>query len=280
MSRSASIPGPGRAGGKVYLVGAGPGDPDLITVRGIRCVRRADVVVHDRLVHPDLVAEAPPAAERVFAGKAPGFEALSQEEINALMIDRARAGATVVRLKGGDPFVFGRGAEEALALAEAGVSFEVVSGPTSAVTVAGGALIPVTHRDASVSFAVVTGHRAGDPDGDDATGWEALASVDTLIVLMGVRKLEEIVGSLLAHGRAPDTPACIVERGTLPEERIVSAPLAELPRIGRGRSVSSPAVIVVGEVVRVGARLRALVAGSVDPGGGRRAAAAVEIDRG
>lgn len=248
---------PDRAAGRVYLVGAGPGDPDLITVRGMRCLRVADVVVHDRLVHPDLVDEAPPGAERVFAGKAPGFEALSQPQINELMIERARAGETVVRLKGGDPFVFGRGGEEALALGEAAVPFEIVPGATSAVTVPARACIPLTHRDTAVSFAVVTGHRAGEPGGE-APHWAFLASVDTLVVLMGIGRLDEIVRSLVAHGRPPETPAAIVERGTLPEERILTCPLAELPRVARESRVSPPAVVIVGEVVRVGERIRAL----------------------
>jgi len=259
--------GPG-ATGKVYLVGAGPGDPELITVRGLRCIRLADVLIHDRLVHPALVDEAPTDAERVFAGKAPGFEALPQDAINELMIRRAGEGKAVARLKGGDPFVFGRGGEEALALARAGVDFEIVSGPSSAVTVPTQARIPLTHRELASSFAVITGHRAGR-DHDAGIDWRALATFDTLVVLMGVGNLESIVASLIAHGRPPETPASLVEQGTLAEERILSAPLAELPELAHRRRLSPPAVLVVGEVAGLGELLR-----QARPLAGRQEAAA------
>lgn len=237
---------PSGSRGVVYLVGAGPGDPDLITVKGLRCLARADVVVYDRLVHPDLVAEAPGEAERIYVGKRCGHHAVPQEEIQELLIEHARAGRVVVRLKGGDPFVFGRGGEEALACAAAGVPWEVVPGVTSAVSVPAAAGIPVTHRGVAASFAVVTAHRAS---GEDAPDWNALAGVDTLVILMGVSRLPEITAELLAAGRDPATPAAVVERGTLPDSRVIPGTLRDLATRAAEAKVRSPATIVVGEVV-------------------------------
>src|SRR5262249_37718991 len=184
--------------GAVYLVGAGPGDPKLITARGLEVLRRADVVVYDRLVSHALLDEAPAEAELVYAGKAPGGHCMPQEGINALLVREAQLGKTVVRLKGGDPFVFGRGAEEALACAGAGVPWEVVPGVSSVVGVTARASIPLTTRGYGGSFAVATAHRA--TDGSDPLDWEALARMDTLIVLMGVGRLAEVVRQLRAHG--------------------------------------------------------------------------------
>ena len=239
--------------GTVYLVGAGPGDPDLLTVRGLRRLRAADVVVYDRLLDPRLLDEAPRRARRIYAGKSPGRHALRQEEINALLVRHAHAGRTVVRLKGGDPFVFGRGGEEALACAAAGIPCEVVPGVTSAVAVPALAGIPLTHRGVAAGFAVVTGHAAGEAgDGHD---WSALARIDTLIVLMGAARLPEIAAILIAHGRAPETPAAAIERGTLPGERILEGTLATLPEIAEREGLQSPATLVVGDVVRLHERL-------------------------
>ena len=239
--------------GAVYLVGAGPGDPDLLTVRGLRCLQAADVVVYDRLLDPRLLDEAPRRARRIYAGKSPARHALRQEEINALLVRHARAGRTVVRLKGGDPFVFGRGGEEVLACAAAGIPCEVVPGVTSAVAVPALAGIPLTHRGVSAGFAVVTGHAAGEAgDGHD---WSALARIDTLVVLMGAARLPEIAALLIAHGRAPETPAAVIERGTLPGERILGGTLATLPEIAEREGLQSPATLVVGDVVRLCDRL-------------------------
>jgi uroporphyrin-III C-methyltransferase len=239
--------------GAVYLVGAGPGDPDLLTVRGLRCLQRADIVVYDRLLDPRLLEEAPRHARRIYAGKSPGRHALRQEEINALLVRHARAGRAVVRLKGGDPFVFGRGGEEALACTAAGVPWEVVPGVTSAVAVPARAGIPLTHRGVAASFAVVTGHAAGAAgDGHD---WAALARIDTLVVLMGAGRLAEIAALLVAHGRPADTPAAAIERGTLPGERVLEGTLATLPEIAAREGLESPATLVVGEVVRLRASL-------------------------
>lgn len=236
------------ATGMVYIVGAGPGDPELITVRGLACLRRADVVIYDRLVNEVLVDESPSWAERIFAGKAPGIHVFSQEEINTLMIERAQAGQVVVRLKGGDPFVFGRGGEEVQALAEADIPFEVVPGVTSATGVPARAGIPVTHRGISGAFAVVTGHRAAD---QDDVNWAALAGIDTLVVLMGVRRLPHIVAMLIRHGRSPETPVAIIERGTQPDERVVTGTLGEIAEQAALAGVRPPATIVIGEVVRL-----------------------------
>jgi uroporphyrin-III C-methyltransferase len=238
-----------REPGVVYLVGAGPGDPELITLRGLRLLRAADVVVYDRLVAESLLDEAPAGAERIFAGKASGCHAMSQEEINAILVARAREGKTVVRLKGGDPFVFGRGGEEAEVCAVAGLRWELVPGVSSAIGVPGLAGIPVTHRGTAASFAVVTGHRAAgegrEPD------WEALGAIDTLVVLMGVEGLPRIAGRLIAAGRAFDTPVAVIQEGSLPGERVVTGTLGTIAERARAAGVEPPATIVIGEVVRL-----------------------------
>jgi uroporphyrinogen III methyltransferase/synthase len=236
----------------VILVGAGPGDPGLLTLRGAEVLRAADVVLHDELVDPAVLDLAPPGAERINVGKR-GHDAptRSQHEINALMVKLARRGRTVVRLKGGDPYVFGRGGEEASHCAAAGVAFEVVPGVSSATGVLAHAGIPVTDRRHAASFAVVTGHR--DPtEVTAATRWDALATaVDTLVILMGMRTLPSLVARLLAAGRAPDTPAAAVQWGTTPRQRTVVAPLSELVERVEQAGLGTPSVVVVGEVVRL-----------------------------
>jgi len=240
--------------GSVAIVGAGPGDPGLITVRGLDLLRRADVVVYDRLVNPKLLDEAPPTARLVFAGKACGAHTLSQREINALLIAEARAGRRVVRLKGGDAFVFGRGGEEALALAEAGVAFEVVPGVTSAVAVPAAAGIPLTHRGVASSFAVVTGH--GEAGGAPRVDWSRMAhGIDTLVVLMGLANLRAIAETLIAHGRDPATPAALIERGTTEAQRTIVTTLAELPDAAAAARLESPVVTVIGPVVSLSSLL-------------------------
>ena len=232
--------------GVVYLVGAGPGAADLITVRGLRCLQKADVVFYDRLVNEELLAEAPPWAECIFVGKAPGRHTCSQAEIHTLMIQRARAGNIVVRLKGGDPFIFGRGGEEVEALATAGVPCVVVPGVTSAVGVPGAVGIPLTHRDVAGAVAIVSAHRAGEREDVD---WNALARVDTLVILMGVARLSTVVELLIREGRAATTPVAIIERGTWPDERVVVGTLADIGQRARAAGIRPPATIVVGEVV-------------------------------
>ena len=229
--------------GSVAIVGAGPGDPRLISVRGRQLLDAADVVVYDRLVHPSLWE----GKDAIDAGKEPGAHRVDQAQINELLVRLAREGRRVVRLKGGDPFVFGRGAEEADALSAAGIRYEVVPGITSAVAALGAAGIPVTDRRLSSSFAVVTGHCAtGEVD------WDRLATaVDTLVVLMGLRRLPEIVERLLAAGRPGDTPAAVVENGSLPAQRVVASSLADLPAAVARAGMSPPATVVVGDVVRL-----------------------------
>lgn len=237
--------------GIVYLVGAGPGDPGLLTLRGAEVLRRADVVVHDRLTHPALVSMASERAERVDVGKWPDQRG-EQEKINRLLVATAQAGKQVVRLKGGDPFVLGRGGEEALALMEAGVPFEVVPGVTSAVAAPAYAGVPVTHRGLATSFTVVAGHSrsVGRGEGPDdgpggGTNWEALAALGgTIVVLMGVANRGEIARRLMAGGLAPTTPVAVVRWGTYPEQVSLRASLAGL----EGTDVEPPATIVIGQV--------------------------------
>lgn len=238
--------------GRVLLVGAGPGDPDLITVRGAEALRRADVVVYDTLVAPELLALAPAGAERVDVGKRGHEDPIrSQQEIHALLVARARAGRVVVRLKGGDPFVYGRGAEEASACRAADVPFEVIPGVTSALCAPAFAGIPVTDRRHGSSFAVVTGHKdAARPW--SAIRWDRLATaVDTLVVLMGMRNLEKIAETLITEGRDPGTPSAVVMEAATARQRVVTAPLAEIAARAREQGLSAPAVIVIGDVVRL-----------------------------
>ena len=228
----------------VYLVGAGPGDPGLITVRGAEVLGRAEVVVYDRLASPALLALVASGAELVSAAKAPGAAELSQEEINALLVERGRAGRCVVRLKGGDPFVFGRGGEEAEALAAAGVAFEVVPGITSAIGAPAYGGIPVTHRGVSTHFTVVTGHEDASKEQGDVD-WDALARVGgTLVILMGAGNIADIARRLIAGGRDAATPVAAVRNGTRPDQTTVRATLATIGNAG----VRAPSAIVVGDV--------------------------------
>jgi uroporphyrin-III C-methyltransferase len=235
--------------GRVTLVGAGPGDPELITLRGAARLAEADVVVFDRLVAPALVDGAPDDAERIYVGKEPGRAAMAQDAICALIVDRARSGRAVVRLKGGDPFVFGRGGEELLACARAGVTCEVVPGVTSAVAAPAAAGIPVTHRDVARSFAVVTASTAhGDPM-PDLSGLSH--AVDTLVLLMAVGTLAETCDALVEAGRGPDEPAALVQWAWTPEQRVVTGTLGELPALAAAASIGPPATLVVGAVAAI-----------------------------
>src|SRR5579859_5380866 len=233
--------------GKVWLVGAGPGDPGLITVRGLELLRRADAVVHDRLVSAALVEHAPSHAERLDVGKARGQQRASQADITALLICLARAGRQVVRLKGGDPFVFGRGGEEALALEAAGVPWEVVPGISAAIAAPALAGIPLTQREVAGSFAVTTGHLGLAQPG--------LAHADTLVVLMAVDQLENIVGTLLAQGRSRETPAALVQAASTAGQRTVRATLGALVEAARQAHIAPPATLVVGPTVALGQEL-------------------------
>jgi uroporphyrin-III C-methyltransferase/precorrin-2 dehydrogenase/sirohydrochlorin ferrochelatase len=236
----------------VALVGGGPGDPDLITVRGRRLLAEADVVIADRLGPRDLLAELPPHVEVIDAAKIPYGRSMAQEAINDALIEHARQGRAVVRLKGGDPFVFGRGMEEVHALAEAGIPCTVVPGISSSVAVPGAAGIPVTHRGVAHEFTVVSGHVAPD-DERSLVDWPSLAKLTgTLVVLMGVDKIGRIAETLMAHGRSPDTPVALVQEGTTAAQRRVDATLATVAGTVRDRNVKPPAVIVIGAVVAVG----------------------------
>ncbi len=238
--------------GQVYLVGAGPGDPGLLTVRGLELLRCAEVIVYDRLVNKALLEEAPATALRIFAGKAAGYHSLPQEEINAILIEHARAGRNVVRLKGGDPFVFGRGGEEAEALAQAGIGFEVVPGVSSAIAVPAYAGIPLTHRKISSSFAVITGHEACKEGA--RIDWSRLASgIDTLVVLMGLKNIPRIAAELIAHGRDRQTPVAIISSGTTENQRVVTGSLDDIAE--KSAAVEPPAVIVIGDVVSLASEL-------------------------
>ena len=242
--------------GKVYLIGAGPGAPDLITLRAVRLLERADIVLYDRLVQPEVLDHAT-GAERIYVGKAKGDDMqLRQERIFALMIGHAREGKIVVRLKGGDPFVFGRGGEELLILKDAGIPAEVVPGVSSCISAPEAALIPVTYRGITPSFGVFAGQQ-GTRAKRAQVDWEAAARIGTAVFLMGVERLALIVERLVAHGRSPRTPVALVERGTLPEQRVVTGTLADI--VDKAKGVRSPATIVVGEVVNVRESLLATV---------------------
>jgi uroporphyrin-III C-methyltransferase len=237
---------PSPANGIVYIVGGGPGDPGLITVKGLDCLRRADVLLYDRLVAQELLTEVPAQAEIIDVGKEPKRNRRSQAEINALLIEKAREGKIVVRLKGGDPFVFGRGGEECQALAEAGIRYEVVPGVSSAIAVPAYAGIPVTQRGVTTAFTVVAGHTGGS---DSNIDWEAISRIGTIVFLMGVEHLPEIVPQLIAHGRSVDTPVALIQEGTTPNQRIVTGTLADI--VEQTREIRPPAVLIVGEVVRL-----------------------------
>ena len=233
--------------GRVYLVGAGPGDPALATIKAIGCLQQAEVVIYDYLASDKLLEFAPPQAERIYVGKKAGDHAMSQEQINALLVEKGRS-SVVVRLKGGDPFIFGRGGEEALALREAGIRFEVVPGVTSAIAVPAYAGIPLTHRGLAASVAFVTGHEMPGKEESDIH-WDRLAtSVGTLVFLMGVKNLEFIASQLMAHGRAAETPVAVIRWGTTAEQQTVTGTLGNIARSVEEAGLKPPAIIVVGEV--------------------------------
>ncbi|BBO92023.1 uroporphyrinogen-III C-methyltransferase [Desulfosarcina ovata] len=237
--------------GKVYLVGAGPGDPGLITVRGVDCIARADVVVYDYLASPALLAHARPDAELIYVGKKGGDHTLPQEGINALIVEKARNGAVVARLKGGDPFIFGRGGEEAEVLIAAGIAFEVIPGVTAAIGASAYAGIPLTHRDFTSDVAFVTGHE--DPTKTTSSvDWKALATgIGTLVFFMGVKNLPLIAANLVENGRPADTPVAVIRWGTTPHQETVTGTLDSIVEMVRKAGIKAPAIIIVGGVVKL-----------------------------
>lgn len=237
--------------GSVHVVGAGPGDPELITVRGLRLLQRADVILHDRLVAPALLEEAPAGAQVVDVGKVPGTRSHCQSEINALLISHARRGAMVVRLKGGDPFVFGRGWEELRACRDAGVDCTVIPGVSSAIAVPAAAGIPVSLRRVSRSIAVVTAQN-GDGTGAASLNYQALLGMDTVVVLMGHANLDEVARRFMESGADPEMPAACIERGTMANQRVVAGTLACIAAAVEHARLQPPMTIVFGDVVRCG----------------------------
>src|SRR3954452_8068788 len=237
--------------GIVYLVGAGPGDPGLMTRRSLELIEQADAILYDRLIPPGALAGAREDADLRYVGKQPGGHSMEQDEINALLVELGRAGGVVVRLKGGDPFVFGRGGEEAQALAEAGIPFEVVPAVTAGVAAPAYAGIPVTHRDDASAVALVTGHE--DPTKpESALDWPALAAFPgTLVLYMGIKNLSGIASSLVAGGRPDSEPVAVVERGTLPGQRTVTGTLADIADRVAEAGIRPPAVTLVGSVARL-----------------------------
>lgn len=234
---------------KVYLVGAGPGDPGLITVKGRRILEQADAILFDHLAPEALLDLAPPQAERLYVGKKKSAHAFSEEEICAMLIERARRGLTVVRLKGGDPLLFGRGGEEAEALAEAGIPFEIVPGVTSPLGMAAYTGVPLTHREHTSAVTFVTGHAVS------AIDWSKVGQAETLVIFMGLTTFPEIARELMAHGRAPETPAMAVRWATRPDQETIVGTLAGLPGLIEERGMKPPATILVGEVVRLREKL-------------------------
>jgi len=230
---------------KVYLVGAGPGDPELITAKGLRLLEQADAVLYDHLAPHSLLDSAPARAERIYVGKKKSVHAFSQEEICAMMIERARRGLNVVRLKGGDPFIFGRGGEEAEALAAAGIAFEVVPGVTSPLGIGAYTGVPLTHREHTKVVTFVTGHDVS------AIDWSKVGATETLVIFMGITSFDQIARELMAHGRSAETPAMAVRWGTRPDQHTLVGTLATLPALIHRHDLKPPATIVVGEVVRL-----------------------------
>ncbi|MDX1576732.1 MAG: siroheme synthase CysG, partial [Kiloniellales bacterium] len=236
--------------GSVAIVGAGPGDPDLLTLRALTALQSADVVVYDRLIGPEILDRARRDAERIYVGKAKGHHAASQDEINALLLEHAREGKRVVRLKGGDPFIFGRGGEEVEFLRRHRIAVDLVPGITAATAAAASAGIPLTHRRLAQAVTLVTGHGAADDSGEPDVDWAALAGANhTVALYMGLTNAGRVAEQLMSNGRSPGTPVAVVSKASLPDQRIEIGRLGELGALVRDRAIAGPALIVIGEVV-------------------------------
>lgn len=237
--------------GKVYLVGSGPGDPELLTIKAKRLIESAEVILYDQLPGEAILKMLPESAEKIDVGKYAGNHKLSQWQINELLVKRAKEGKKVVRLKGGDPYLFGRGGEEAQTLAQEGIEVEIVPGITSAIAVPAYAGIPITHRDYASMVTFITGHE--DPEKEDtALDWELLARFKgTLVILMGVSMLPRNVKELVKHGKSIDTPVAVIERGTRPDQRVTIGTLADIVGLCKQRKVKAPAITVIGDVVKL-----------------------------
>jgi len=233
-----------RNNGKVFLVGAGPGDPELITVKGLKLIQKADAIIYDFLVDKQLLGGARKDAELICVGKSSSFHTMKQEEINQLLVEKAKEHRTVVRLKNGDPFIFGRGAEEAAYLAEQNIPCEVICGVSSAIAVPASANVPLTHRDYASSVAIITGHRRDD-------GEVRIVNADTLVFLMAVANLERIAQKLIEAGKSPNTPCILIERGTFPDQKFAQGNLGNIVKKSKEEDIHPPAVFVVGEVVNL-----------------------------
>lgn len=235
---------------KVYLVGAGPGDAELLTIKALKCIKKADVILYDRLINKEILKYAKPGADLIYCGKLPNYHTMKQETINHFLVKYAKNGKIVTRLKGGDPFVFGRGGEEAEALAKNKIPFEVVPGVTSGIAAAAYAGIPVTHRDLSASVAFVTGHRK-DNEAEDVK-WESLAKgIDTLAIYMGVNNLPYIRQQLIKHGKSENTPVAVIQWGTTDVQRSITGTLSTIYDQVIQENLTNPCMIIVGEVVRL-----------------------------
>ncbi|MBM4348503.1 MAG: uroporphyrinogen-III C-methyltransferase [Deltaproteobacteria bacterium] len=230
--------------GGVYLVGAGPGDPELITVKGLKLIQKADVIIYDFLIDQQLLSFAKKDAELIYVGKSSSHHTMEQEDINQLLVEKASQHQIVVRLKNGDPFIFGRGAEEAIYLAEQNIPFEVISGVSSAIAVPASAGVPLTHRDYASSVAIITGHRRDDEE-------VKIVNADALVFLMPVANLRRIIQKLLEGGKSPETPCVLIEKGTLPGQKVVQGNLANIVENSKAKDVKAPAVFVVGEIVNL-----------------------------
>ena len=252
-NNSNSIIGKLPSKGKVFIVGAGPGDPELITVKGLRAIQKADVILHDALIHPHLVFEINPLAEKIFVGKREGRHSVNQKTIHRIMVEEAGKGRQVVRLKGGDPFIFGRGGEEAEALAKEGIPFEVIAGVTAGIGAAAGFGIPLTYRNQASSTLLVTGHQCEKGGSQD---WAALAKLDsTLVFYMGLKKIKEIVRGLVENGKPLNTPLAIIQNATMVNQEIMTSTLAGIEADLRLKKPKTPAIIIIGEVVNHYAKL-------------------------